>query len=181
MGMIAREFEQAQILALLSTLGPNSPIVPLLLQGVIETSSLPNKETLLAQLAQLAQPDPQQQQIQQQAAQLQLADAEASVREKQAKAAKDAAEAQKTAIEAQLLPEETRAKIMAAVSKNLPNQDDAAKTEFDRRVKIAELMLKEADLANNTKIVEMQMSKAGVLPGDEDMLNELLDKLTDNG
>jgi hypothetical protein len=127
----------------------------LLLQGVIETSSLPNKETLLAQLAQLAQPDPQQQQIQQQAAQLQLADAEASVREKQAKAAKDAAEAQKTAIEAQLLPEETRAKIMAAVSKNLPNQDDAAKTEFDRRVKIAELMLKEADLANNTKIVEM--------------------------
>lgn len=181
MGMIAREFEQAQILALLSTLGPNSPIVPLLLQGVIETSSLPNKETLLAQLAQLAQPDPQQQQLQQQAAQLQLADAEATVREKQAKAAKDVAEAQKTTIEAQLLPDEIRAKIMSAVSKNLPNQDDAAQAEFDRRVKIAELMLKEADLANNTKIVEMQMSQSGVMPGDEEMLNELLDKLTNNG
>ena len=181
MGMIAREFEQAQILALLSTLGPNSPIVPLLLQGVIETSSLPNKETLLGQLAQMSQPDPQQKQLQQQAAQLQLADAEATIKEKQAKAAKEVAEAQKTTVETQLLPDEIRAKIMAAVSKNLPEQDNAAQVEFDRRIKIAELMLKEADLANNTKIVEMQMSKAGVLPGDEDMLNELLDKLTNNG
>jgi len=179
--MIAREFEQAQILALLSTLGPNSPIVPLLLQGVIETSSLPNKETLLGQLAQMSQPDPQQQQLQQQAAQLQLADAEATIKEKQAKAAKEVAEAQKTTVETQLLPDEIRAKIMAAVSKNLPEQDNAAQVEFDRRIKIAELMLKEADLQNNSKIVEMQMADkmANIAKmSEDDMINELLDKLT---
>ena len=30
--------------------------------------------------------------------------------------------------------------------------------EFDKRAKIAELMLKEADIKNKSKIVEMQMS-----------------------
>ena len=32
--------------------------------------------------------------------------------------------------------------------------------EFDKRVKIAELMLKEADIKNKSKIVELQMTKA---------------------
>jgi hypothetical protein len=31
---------------------------------------------------------------------------------------------------------------MAAVTKNLPNEDEAASREFDKRVKIAELMLR---------------------------------------
>ena len=62
---------------------------------------------------------------------------------------------------------------MAAMTKNLPNQDTQASTEFDKRVKIAELMLKEADIKNKSKIVELQMadkqSKAG---------NDLLDRLS---
>jgi hypothetical protein len=40
----------------------------------------------------------------------------------------------------------------------LPNQDDQASKEFDKRVKIAELMLKEADIKNKSKIVELQMA-----------------------
>jgi hypothetical protein len=47
---------------------------------------------------------------------------------------------------------------MAAMTKNLPNQDDQASKEFDKRVKIAELMLKEADIKNKSKIVELQMA-----------------------
>ena len=157
LGMIAREFEQAQMMAMLSTLGPNSPIVPLLLQGIIEDSSLPNRETLLTQLQQLSQPDPNQQQVQQQAAQLQLADAQASVQEKQARAQKAAAEAQKAAVEAQLMPEEVRAKIVNAATQNLPNNDETAEREFQRRIKIAELMLKEEDIKSNENIAKMQM------------------------
>ena len=157
LGMIAREFEQAQMMALLSTLGPNSPIVPLLLQGIIEDSSLPNRETLLTQLQQLSQPDPNQQQVQQQAAQLQLADAQASVQEKQARAQKAVAEAQKAAVEAQLMPEEVRAKIVNAATQNLPNNDETAEREFQRRIKIAELMLKEEDIKSNENIAKMQM------------------------
>jgi metal-responsive CopG/Arc/MetJ family transcriptional regulator len=157
LGMVAREFEQAQMMAMMSTLGPNSPIVPLLLQGIVEYSSLPNRESLLQQLQQLTQPNPEQQQVQQQAAQLQLADAQATVQEKQARAQKAAAEAQKAVVEAQLMPEETRAKIVNAATQNLPNNDDTAQREFERRIKIAELMLKEEDIKSNENIAKMQM------------------------
>jgi hypothetical protein len=157
LGMVAREFEQAQMMAMMSTLGPNSPIVPLLLQGIVEYSSLPNRESLLQQLQQITQPNPEQQQVQQQAAQLQLADAQATVQEKQARAQKAAAEAQKASIEAQLMPEEVRAKIVNAATQNLPNNDDTAEREFQRRIKIAELMLKEEDIKSNENIAKMQM------------------------
>ena len=157
LGMVAREFEQAQMMAMMSTLGPNSPIVPLLLQGIVEYSSLPNRESLLQQLQQLTQPNPKQQQAQQQATQLQLADAQATVQEKQARAQKAAAEAQKASIEAQLMPEEVRAKIVNAATQNLPNNDDSAEREFQRRIKIAELMLKEEDIKSNENIAKMQM------------------------
>ena len=157
LGMVAREFEQAQMMAMMSTLGPNSPIVPLLLQGIVEYSSLPNREILLQQLQQLTQPNPEQQQAQQQATQLQLADAQATVQEKQARAQKAAAEAQKASIEAQLMPEEVRAKIVNAATQNLPNNDDTAEREFQRRIKIAELMLKEEDIKSNENIAKMQM------------------------
>ena len=58
------------------------------------------------------------------------------------------------------MPEEVKAKALASVTKNLPNADDANSREFDKRVKIAELMLKEADIKNKSKIVELQMAKA---------------------
>jgi hypothetical protein len=159
LGMVAREFEQAQMMAMMSTLGPNSPIVPMLLQGIVEYSSLPNKESMLAQLQQLTQPNPEQQQAQQQATQLQLADAQATVQEKQARAQKATAEAQKAtaeaqkaAVEAQLMPEKLRVDIVQAASTNI----DDPNREFERRVKIAELMLKEKDIDSKVSIVREQ-------------------------
>jgi hypothetical protein len=78
-------------------------------------------------------------------------------------------------VEAQLAPEETKAKVLSSVSRNLPNEDDAANKEFDRRVKIAELMLKEADLDNNSKIVKMQMKEKAAAVGQAEQ--EFLDSL----
>jgi hypothetical protein len=59
----------------------------------------------------------------------------------------------------------------------LPNQDDQASKEFDKRVKIAELMLKEADIKNKSKIVELQMAdKQGNV--EKDFLARLSKELT---
>ena len=57
----------------------------------------------------------------------------------------------------------------------MPNQADMASREFDKRVKVAELMLKEADIKNKSKIVELQMSKAkdNVVNAENDFLDEL--------
>jgi len=73
-------------------------------------------------------------------------------------AERNRAEAAQTMVETQLMPAEVQAKTLAATTQNLPNSDEQAQKEFDRRVKVAELMLKEADIKNKSKIVELQMA-----------------------
>jgi len=121
--------------------------------------------------------------MQQVQAQLAMQTQQAQIKQLDASAAKDMADAQKTMVEAQLAPKEVEAKVLSAVSRNLPDEGNAANAEFDRRVKIAELMLKEADLKNNTKIVELQMADkvATIGKAEEDFLNNLTEKLSNNG
>lgn len=164
LGMLAREVEQLQLINLLKTLGPDSPITPILMQGIVENSSLPNRTALLQQIQQAMQPNPQQQQMQQMAQVVQLKTAEAQIADLTASAQEKQARAQKTMVEANLAPEETKAKIVSALSTNLSETpDDKA---FKQRVEVANLMLKEKDLnqkaddsAQNREIVKMQMEK----------------------
>ena len=166
LGMLAREVEQLQFINLMKTLGPDSPLMPILMQGVIEGSALPNKQALLQQLAQAQQPNPQDEQIQQLQMQVQLETAKAQIAETNASAMQKQAEAQKTVVETQLLPDESKAKLVAALSTNI-KQGDGDDKEFSRRAKIAELMLKEKDinlkeqdLIQNAEIVKLQMSSS---------------------
>ena len=159
LGMLAREVEQLQFINLLKTLGPDSPVTPILLSGVLDNSSLPNKEQLKATLMQAQQPNPEQQQMQQMAMQLQMQKAQADVAEVASKVEVNKSQAVRNMAEAQSVPEETRAKVLTAISTNLPNEDDMISAEFDRRVKVAELMLKEANQDQDKEIVEMQMKK----------------------
>jgi len=159
LGIIAREHEQQQFIALLQTLGPNTPVLPIILKGIMANSSLSNRFELIEMLDKMSQVDPQAQQaaqMQQQMA-MQLAQAQIAVQTTQAEQNK--AEAQKLLTEAQLMPIELQAKSMAANTKNLPTDDALASREFDKRVKIADLMLKEADIQNKAKIVEKQMAR----------------------
>ena len=183
LGMMAREYEQQQLVGLLQTLGPDTPILPVLLKGIIGNSSLSNRAELMATLDQMSQPNPEQQQLQQMQAQLGMQTQQAQIKSLEASAAKDVADAQKTLVEAELAPKEVEAKVISAVSRNLPSQDDEANREFDRRVKIADLMLKEADIKNKSKIVELQMSEKAATIGktEEDFLNQLTQKLSNNG
>jgi len=168
LGMLAREVEQMQFINLLKTLGADNPLTPVLLQGVIENSSLPNKQAMLQQIAQSNQPDPQQQQLQQMQIQLQMKDAELSLANKQADVMKKQAETQQISVETQLYPEEIKAKLASALSNNLET-GTADDKEFQRRAKIAELMLKEKDidlkekdLKQNAEIVKLQMKSKGI-------------------
>jgi hypothetical protein len=160
LGIIAREYEQQQFIGLLQTLGANTPVLPILLKGIIGNSSLSNRMELIAKLDEMMQPNPEAQQMEQMQQQLAIQTAQANIAVQTTQAEQNRAEATKLSVEAQLMPQEIQTKNMAAITKNLPNQDDAASKEFDKRVKIAELMLKEADIKNKSKIVELQMSTA---------------------
>ena len=175
LGIIAREHEQQQFIGLLQTLGPNTPVLPLILKGILNNSSLTNRFELMAALDQMSQPDPNAQQKAMMQEQLQMQAAQAQIAVNTTQAEQNRAEAQKLMTEAQLMPAEVQAKMSASLTKNLPNEDSANAREFDKRVKIAELMLKEADIKNKSKIVELQMSnaKSNVV----DMENQFLEKL----
>jgi hypothetical protein len=180
LGIIAREHEQQMFIGLLQTLGPNTPVLPLILKGVLANSSLTNRYELMEQLDKMSQPNPQAEQMAQMQQQLAMQAAQAQIAVNTTQAEQNRAEAQKLSIEAQLMPQEVQAKNMAAMTKNLPNEDDAGSKEFDKRVKIAELMLKEADIKNKSKIVELQMAdKKGKMSSVEDeFLNRLSRELT---
>lgn len=157
LGIIAREYEQAQFISLLQTLGPDTPVLPIILKGIVANSSLSNRAELMQRLDQMGQPDPQAQQKQQMQEQLAMQAAQAQIAVNTTQAEQNRAEATKIMIDTKLKPLEVQAKIQQGLTANLPNQADLASKEFDKRVKVAELMLKEADIKNKSKIVEMQM------------------------
>jgi hypothetical protein len=114
---------------------------------------------MIAALDQMAQPNPEAQQMEQMQQQLAIQAAQAQIAVNTTQAERNKAEAMNTMVETQLKPQEVQAKIVASTTQNLPNNDQLAAQEFDRRVKIADLMLKEADIKNKAKIVELQMSQ----------------------
>ena len=152
LGILAREFEQQQFIALLQTLGPDTPVLPLILKGILGNSSLSNRGELIAALEQMSQPSPeaqQQAQMQQEAA---MAKLQADLALLQAQTQKAAAEAQQTMVETQLMPEELRVKVVQAAATNLDQDAD-----FAKRIKLADLMLKEKDIDSNERIAIAQM------------------------
>jgi hypothetical protein len=150
MGMVAREYEQQQMMGLMSTLG-QSPITPVLLQGIIQGSSISNREEIILKLQEMSQPDPMQQQMQQ----LAMETAMAELQKTQAEAAKAQAEAQRAQAQAQAIPVDTQIKAIEAQSK--PQGTDP----FTQVEKIANLALKEQAIASDERITMLQMAARG--------------------
>jgi hypothetical protein len=95
--------------------------------------------------------------MQQMALQMDMEQKQATTESFKARAMRDQAEAQKTVVETQLMPEELKAKVISSLSTNI--EGDNQDKEFEKRAKIADLMLKEKDINNKGKIVELQMQK----------------------
>lgn len=163
LGVIAREYEVTQLVQLLQTLGQDSPMYPMLVSSVIDNMGLTNREELIAKLTEINQPNPQAEQAAQQQQQMQLAQLQAQIDVFTGQARKYEADAQKAMVEAQLEPQVVQAKLAAALSNNLQagTQDDV---EFERRAKVAELLLKEADIKSNEDIARMQMQYKNQTP-----------------
>jgi len=145
LGIIAREYEVTQLVQLLQTMDKGSPMYGQLLEAIIDHMNLSNREELIASLRQAAQPNPQAQQLQQQQAQMQMAQLQAQIAAFNGQAAEAQARAQKYQTETGLVEYEAQTDRIKALSTNLePGLDDDK--EFERRAKIAELILKEKEL-----------------------------------
>ncbi len=150
LGIIAREYEVTQLVQLLQTMQQDSPLYPVLIQSIIDNMNLSNREQLIATMQQASQPDPQAQQMAQQAQQVQLEFQQSQTNALNAQAAESQARAQKYAVEAQLAPQELEIEKIEAITRNLREGDEDDK-EFERRLKIAEVALKEKELSEKNK------------------------------
>lgn len=141
LGIIAREYEVTQLVQLLQTMSPDSPLYPALIESIVENMNLSNREELVATLRQAAQPNPQQVQAQQQAQQLQMALTQSQADAFAAQAEDYRARARKNIADAQIAAFEAETDRLDALLKGDPDN-----IQFDRRVKAAELLLKEREL-----------------------------------
>ena len=150
LGIIAREYEVTQLVQLLQTMQKDSPLYNTLIQSIIDNMNLSNREELIAAMQQAMQPNPQAQQMQQQAQQLQMQFQQSQTAALAAQAQESNARATKLAAEAAVVPQELEIDKINAITRNLKegDQDDR---EFERRMRVAETLLKEREVQAREK------------------------------
>ena len=165
LGIIAREYEVTQIVQLLQTMSPESPMYPMLVESIFENMNLSNREEMIQRLQQANQPNPQQQQMQMQQLQVQMAKEQATASALQAQAAEANARAQKYAVDMQVDQYDAETNRIKAVSTNL-DDGDADDKEFERRFRAAELLLREQEL--NARLASQGVTNANTDRNAED-------------
>ena len=156
LGIIAREYEVTQLVQLLQTMSQDSPLYPALIESIIDNMNLSNREELKAQLQQAGQPTPEEQQVQQQAQQLQLDLQRSQTAALQGQAAETQARAQKLTVESKMAPMELEIDRIKAVTSNL-REGTADDKEFERRMKIAETLIKEREVEGKVAPIRPQV------------------------
>jgi hypothetical protein len=151
LGIIAREYEVTQLVQLLQTMPADSPLYLSLIQSIIDNMNLSNREELIEQLVQASQPSPEAQQAAQAAQQVQLEFQQSQTNALNGQAAESQARAQKIAAETQAIPIELENARLKAVTTNLQAGDQDDK-EFERRIKVANTLLKEREIAVKEKV-----------------------------
>jgi len=149
LGIIAREYEVTQLVQLLQTMQQDSPLYPVLIQSIIDNMNLSNREELIATMQKASQPDPQAQQMAQMAQQAQLEFQQSQTNALNAQAAESQARAQKYVTDAQIAPQELEIDKIEAITRNLQAGDQDDK-EFERRLKVANTLLKEKEIEAKT-------------------------------
>lgn len=173
LGIIAREYEVTQLVQLLQTMKQDSPVYPVLIQSIIDNMNLSNREELIASMQQASQPNPQEQQMAQMAQQAQMAFQQSQTNALNAQAMESKARADKYGVEAQLAPKELEVDKISAITRNIQagTEDDK---EFERRMKVAEVLLKEAELEDKKEIAKTRKNTGGKEQAEVQLLQSLM-------
>ncbi len=143
LGIIAREYEVTQLVQLLQTMSAESPLYPVLIQSIIDNMNIANREELKTAMQQASQPSPEAQEAQRMTV-------EADLRFKGSQAAALEGQAAESAARAQKYAEETRIMPIEIALKNLP--DDPTERDFQNRLKLAETLLREREVATKERV-----------------------------
>jgi len=151
LGIIAREYEVTQLVQLLQTMDRQSPLYNTLIQSIIDNMNLSNREELIAAMQKAMQPNPEAQQAAQAVQQAQLQFQQSQTAALSAQAQESQARATKLAAEAMAVPQELEIDKINAITRNLKEGDQEDK-EFERRMRVAETLLKEKAIEGKTNV-----------------------------
>lgn len=165
LGIIAREYEVTQLVQLLQTMQQDSPLYATLVQSIIDNMNLSNREELLAAMQQAMQPNLEAQQMAMAAQQAQIAFQQSQTAALSSQAEESSARAVKLAIEANTIPQELEIDLINAVTKNL-KEGNAEDKEFERRMKVAQTLLKEREIKSKENANEPRTGNANQTGGE---------------
>jgi len=148
LGIVAREYEVSQLVQLLQTMGKDTPYYPIMLKSIVDNMNVSNREELIGLIDKAAEPSPEATQAQEETRQAELAFQASQTSALEAQAAESEARAQKLMIEAQAIPAEMEIDRIKAITTNLKDGESDDK-EFERRLKVADRMLKEKQMDMN--------------------------------
>ena len=144
LGIVAREYEVAQLVQLLQTTPQDSPVYPVILQSVIDNMNITNREDLIETMVQAQQPNPEQQQMQQAIAEEDRAFKNSQTAALTAQANESNARAKKIELEGRGIPVELETDRIKAVASSVSATDDDK--DFEKRMRLASLALDEKKL-----------------------------------
>ena len=145
LGIMAREYQVSQLVQLLQTMSPESPMYPKLVESIVESMNITNRDELVEILQKASEPNPEQEAMQQKLQELEIANQEAIVDYAKAQAEESRSRANKYTVDAQLMPAEIEIRKIDAITKNLaPGTEDD--DEFNKRIKVADVALRERQL-----------------------------------
>ena len=154
MGIMAKELEMTQMVQMLQAIPKDSPAFDVILLSMVQNSSMHNRDTIVQQLMQGNQPNPQAQQMQQMGMELQMQQAQADIQKTLAEAEEEKAKAIKWQAEASVhVPNE-----IDVQAKILKLQKDAIGLEKTR----ADIDNKNSETARNIPEVDHLRSETAL-------------------
>ena len=144
LGIVAREYEVAQLVQLLQTMPQDNPAYPTILQAVVDNMNITNREDLIETMVAAQQPNPEQQKLQQELQMEERAFKNSQTAALNAQAAESESRAVKISIEGRGIPVQLENDRIKAVASSVTASDDDK--EFEKRMKLANLALNEKKL-----------------------------------
>lgn len=145
LGIIAREYEVSQLVQLLQTMSPESPLHSMLTKSIVESMNLSNSEELIAMIDQANQPNPEAQQQQQAAMQAEMDFKQSQTNLLTAQAQTESARGQKVMAEIRALPLEIENDRLRALA-SADRADKEIDKTFKEKLALADSFVKEGKL-----------------------------------
>jgi hypothetical protein len=163
LGVIQREYEVGQLGQILQSIPPGTPAHSIVLEAMIDHMNVSNREQIIKQLQEQSKPDPKAQQLAQEEKEKQnkILDKQLFVLDSQA--AESFARANKYKIESELMPTET------ALKYSDMNNDGEVDADFERKLKLGDLLLRERE----TALKEEQAKKQTAADAEAELIRQL--------